>query len=171
MSNSLRLVTTAVCTALGILLPVFFHAAGIMGAIFLPMHIPVLVAGLFLGAKSGLITGVASPVLSAALTGMPPVMPHLPAMIVELAVYGTVSGYLYHQKRLSLFLSLVLAMLAGRIMAGFAVAVMAQFVRIEMTPAMYLYGYFVTGLPGMAIQLVMIPALVKKLLFAFNGNQ
>lgn len=171
MSKSFRIVSTAVCMALGVFLPIVFHMAGIMGYIFLPMHIPVLVAGLFLGAKSGLITGVVSPVLSAVLTGMPPVTPKLPVMVAELAVYGTVSGYLYHRKKTPLLLSLVFTMLAGRIAAGFALAIMAQFVQIEMTPAVYLYGYFVTGLPGMVIQLVMIPPLVKKLLSAWNRNK
>lgn len=171
MSKSFRIVSTAVCIALGLLLPIIFHAAEIMGYIFLPMHIPVLIAGLLLGVQSGFITGIAAPVLSSALTGMPPVMPNLPVMMVELAAYGTVSGYLYHQKKVSLLLSLIFAMLAGRVIAGFAVAIMAQFVHIEMKPTVYLYGYFVVGLPGMVIQLVMIPALVKKLLFALNRSK
>ena len=168
MSYSFKLVTTAVCIALGVLLPMIFHMAGFMGAVFLPMHIPVLIAGLFLGSRSGLITGILTPVLSTALTGMPPAMPTLPIMVAELATYGMVSGYLYHRRQLSLLLSLVIAMIAGRIAAGIAVFMLAQWVQIQMTPIVYLYGALVTGLPGMVMQLIMIPLLVRKLLLIYK---
>lgn len=86
---------SAVFVAFGMILPVMFHFVGAIGSIFLPMHIPVLMAGLFLGPVSGLTVGVMTPMLSSLLTGMPPLMPVLPLMPLELAVYGALSGYLY----------------------------------------------------------------------------
>lgn len=163
MSYNKKLVSTAVCIALGVLLPMIFHLSGFMGPVFLPMHIPVLLAGLFLGAKSGMATGLAAPILSSLLTGMPPLMPTLPVMSVELMTYGFVSGYLYQQKKLPLLAALVLAMLAGRLVAAASVYALVQFIQLKMKPLVYLYGAFVTGLPGMLIQVVMIPPLVKKL--------
>lgn len=170
MSYNLKIVTTAVCIALGVLLPMLFHMVGALGSVFLPMHIPVLIAGLFLGVQSGLVAGAVTPMLSTLLTGMPPAMPTLPIMMAELAAYGVISGYLYHRRRLSLLSSLVGAMLTGRLVAAATVFVLAQLVQIKFTPLVYLSGAVVTGLPGMAIQLVIVPLLVKRLLVIFKNK-
>ena len=84
--------------AIGIILPMVVHMSGINGAIFLPMHIPVLISGLILGSSLGLIVGIISPTLNHIITGMPPI-PILWIMLVELAVYGLVSGYLYRKSK------------------------------------------------------------------------
>ena len=62
---------TALLIALGVALPLVFHAVPLGGRIFLPMHLPTFVAGLILGPLSGLVVGVGSPVVSSLLTGMP----------------------------------------------------------------------------------------------------
>lgn len=170
MSNIFNLVTTGVLIGLGVLLPIAFHMVGAMGQIFLPMHIPVLITGLLLGGKFGLVAGILTPLLSSLLTGMPPVMPVMPMMMVELMTYGAISGYLYHQHRVSLLLSLIGAMFSGRLMALGAVYVMALLVQIKLTPIAYITGAFVTGLPGMAIQLAVVPLLVNRLLVILNNK-
>jgi len=163
VSNTLKLVTTGVLIGLGVLLPIAFHMVGALGPIFLPMHIPVLIAGLLLGSKAGFLAEILTPLLSSLLTGMPPVMPTMPMMMVERMTYGVISGYLYHQQRVSLLLALIVAMLGGRLMALGAVYVMAVLVQIKLPPIAYITGAFVTGLPGMAIQLVVVPLLVRRL--------
>ncbi|MEG1275596.1 MAG: ECF transporter S component, partial [Ruthenibacterium sp.] len=86
-----KLVLAALCVALGMILPMAFHAVPNAGGIFLPMHIPVLLCGLVCGWQYGLACGVLAPLLSSLITGMPPAA-FLPGMLCELAVYGLVSG-------------------------------------------------------------------------------
>ncbi|MFA7118480.1 MAG: ECF transporter S component, partial [Sphaerochaetaceae bacterium] len=87
MSNVKRSLVAAVCIALGVVLPMAFHSVKNAGSIFCPMHIPVLLCGLVDGWAFGLLCGLVTPLLSSLLTGMPP-MAYLPAMMIELAVYG-----------------------------------------------------------------------------------
>ncbi|HEY3424626.1 MAG TPA: ECF transporter S component [Negativicutes bacterium] len=163
MNNTQKLINIAMFIALGIILPVAFHFVGAGGSVFLPMHIPVFMAGMLLGVKSGLAAGVLTPVLSSLLTGMPPLMPILPVIIVELGVYGALVGYLYRHCHLSLLGSLFGAMVVGRLAAAVIVAVLTMLVGVKMQPLTYLIGTVSTGLPGIVIQLIFIPLLVKKL--------
>lgn len=84
---------TALLLALGVVLPIVFHAIPLGGRVFLPMHLPTFVAGLVLGPVAGLVVGVGSPLLSALLTGRPSVFYMVP-MIFELGTYGLIAGLL-----------------------------------------------------------------------------
>ncbi|WP_094605224.1 hypothetical protein SPSIL_032970 [Sporomusa silvacetica DSM 10669] len=163
MSYTRKLIHVAMFIALGVMLPMAFHLVGGVGSVFLPMHIPVLMAGLMLGVKAGLIVGVLTPAISSFATGMPPVIPFLPIITVELGVYGVVSGYLYRQCKLPLVWSLIGAMLAGRLTAMLVVASMVAVVAVKLKPLTYILGAISTGLPGIIIQLLFVPLLVKKL--------
>ena len=113
-----NLVSIAFFIALGLVLPMIFHSFNMGGKIFLPMHIPVLLGGLILGPLAGLIIGILTPILSSVITGMPPVFPMLPLMIVELGTYGFISGYLRKNKDMSIFQSLIISMIVGRLKIG-----------------------------------------------------
>lgn len=158
------LVYTALFITLGLILPLAFHFIGGGGPIFLPMHIPILLAGALLGPTAGLITGIITPILSSLLTGMPPVLPVLPIMVVELTFYGLVTGYMI--KRFNIYLSLLISMLVGRIGAGLVVAVMVHILNFKLpaNPLVYIWGTITTGLPGIVIQLILIPILYKYLI-------
>lgn len=165
MSYVKRSVITAMCIALCVVLPMAFHAVQNAGGIFCPMHIPVLLCGLICGWPFGLLCGLAGPLLSSLITMMPP-LAYLPAMLVELAVYGLVCGLmtkLVHTKNAcaDLYVSLTAAMLAGRLAAGAAKAFL--FSPGSYSMAAWAAAYFVTCLPGMGIQLVLIPAVVLAL--------
>lgn len=165
MSATKRSIITAVCIALCVVLPMAFHAIPQGGSIYCPMHIPVLLCGLICGWPFGLLCGIAGPLLSSALTGMPPVA-YLPSMVIELAVYGAVSGLVMKAIKTGklypdLYISLVSAMLAGRVVGGLANA--AVFSRGEYSMTAWASGYFVTGLPGIIIQLALIPSVVYAL--------
>ena len=117
-----KMVITALCVALCIVLPMAFHAVKNAGTIFLPMHIPVLLCGLICGWQYGLVVGIVGPTLSMLTTGMPP-LATLPSMLIECAVYGLVSGLLMKFVRTGhvyadMYVSLIVAMLAGRIIGG-----------------------------------------------------
>lgn len=151
----------AVFVALGVLLPIAFHMVGAMGSVFLPMHIPVLMAGLLLGPTLGACVGVLTPICSTLLTGMPPMMPMLLIMLPELVAYGWVAGYL--RRHGNVIVALVGAMVAGRLVAGAMVWVLANWVEIKWTPWVYLTVSAGKGIPGLIIQLLFIPVLVKRL--------
>ena len=167
MSVVKKSILTAVCIALCVVLPQAFHAIPNAGSIYLPMHIPVLLCGLICGAPYGLLCGLAGPALSHLFTGMPPIG-MLPSMLIECAVYGLVAGLVMaiRTKRLyaDLYLSLITAMLAGRIISGIAKALI--FSAGEYSMALWVTGSFVTSLPGIVIQLVLIPTIVFALMKA-----
>ncbi|GFN37057.1 ECF transporter S component [Tepidimicrobium xylanilyticum] len=155
------LVTAAVLLAIGIILPMVIHISGINGAVFLPMHIPVLVSGLILGSSLGLIVGIISPILNHTLTGMPPI-PTLWIMLVELAVYGLISGYLYRRIKMALLPALISSMVLGRIAAALTVLVLGSAFSLPMPPLdIYIKGITITALPGIIIQILLIPPIVK----------
>jgi len=157
------LTTTGLLLAVGLLLPLVFHslfgAAG--GQMFLPMHYAVLLGGLLLGPVAGAFLGIATPLLSTLVTGMPPVA-ILPPMVVELAIYGLIAGFAHHHWKLALFWSLLLAMAAGRIALGLAVAVLGSSIGLKAEPVAYVITSIVAGLPGIAVQIVVIPLLLAR---------
>ena len=164
LSSTKKAILTAVCIALCVVLPQAFHAVPNAGQVYLPMHIPVLLCGLICGAPYGFLCGLAGPALSSLITQMPP-MTMLPSMMVECAVYGLVAGlmmairtkYLYAD----LYLSLVIAMIAGRIVSGIAKALIFSAGSYSMT--LWVTGSFVTSFPGIIIQLALIPTIVFAL--------
>lgn len=166
MSSVKRATVTAVCMALCSVLPLAFHAVG-LGAAFSPLHLPVLICGLLCGWPYGLFCGIAGPLISSLLGGMP-TMVQLIYMGPELAVYGLASGLLYRFVRTGstladLFLSLLGAMLLGRVVGGAAQAVFYLSTARSYSLALWAAGYLVGTLPGAAMQLVLIPALVLAL--------
>ncbi len=165
MNTLYKSVSTAVCIALCMVLPFAFHAIPNGGTLFSPMHLPVLLCGAVCGPQYGLICGLVGPLLSSILTGMPG-MGHLPGMMVELAVYGLVSGlvmrFLHTGKQVAdLYISLLAAMLSGRILAGIARALI--FTAGEYSLKIWASAYFVSCFPAIVLQLVLIPILYVAL--------
>lgn len=159
----------AMFVALCYVLPVAFHAFG-AGAALSPMHLPVLLCGLLCGPLYGAFCGLIGPCISSALSGMPaPTM--LVSMIPELIAYGAVSGVLMRVVRTGstfadLYLSLVPAMLAGRVIGGAAKALFYLSNAKSYSVALWASGYFAETLPGAIIQLAVIPALIFALMKA-----
>jgi riboflavin transporter FmnP len=160
------LTATAVLLALGVMLPIALHAVPLGGRILLPMHIPALIAGLLLGPAAGLIVGAGSPVLSLLVTGRPPV-PYMLPMLFELATYGVVAGLARPRigrvlrPYLALILSLLIAMLAGRAVWMAVVLWLAPVIGITARTATAALAAIGAGWIGMALQLAIIPAIVR----------
>ena len=161
-NRTLLMIWAAFFVTLGVLVPTIFHAVGGLGKVFLPMHIPVILCGFICGPYYGLLCGVIAPILSSMITGMPVLLPNGVIMAFELAAYGFVSGYFY-QRDLGLLPSLVFAMLTGRILSGALTAFVLGFAGKEYGVSAFITASFVTGLPGIVIQLVLIPVLVKAI--------
>lgn len=160
-----KLTMAAMCVALGVVLPIALHGIPNAGSVLLPMHIPVLLAGLACGWPYGLACGILAPLLSSLLTGMPPAA-YLPSMVCELAVYGLVSGLMAKLIRLkspvaSTYIQLVAAMLAGRAVYGVVNALI--FRAGSYTFQIFFTAAFVTALPGIAIQLLLLPPVLVLL--------
>lgn len=169
-TSSIKHITiTALCIALCYVLPIVFHATG-LGSAFSPMHIPVLLCGLICGGGYGIFCGIAGPILSSVITGMPPAT-MLFYFIPELATYGLVTGLMMKlvrtQKPLAdVYISLVAAMLLGRLVGGVAQALFYLGTGQAFTIAAMTAGYFVTTLPGIVCHLIVIPILVTTLMKA-----
>jgi uncharacterized membrane protein len=152
---------TVLYLALSVLLPIAFHQFGLGGRVWLPMHIPALLAGFLVGPVSGLIVGAVGPGLSALLTGMPPLYA-VPLMSMELMMYGLVAGVCYNRLRINVYLSLLLAMLMGRVLFGLGIAFLGMFMEIPYTAGQWFStaGAMVTGWPGLIVQIAVIPFVV-----------
>ena len=156
-----KIATGGVLLALGLVLPQIFHAFGPQsGQILLPMHIPVLLAGLLLGYFYGAFIGILTPLLSFIITGMPP-MPILIFMIFELAAYGLVAGLL--SKKLNVYLSLIIAMVSGRVVYALVLIVAGNILGLDVPKVASVLTSVATALPGIAIQLIFIPVIVLAL--------
>ena len=153
----------AVSLALAFVLPFFTGQIPEIGAMLCPMHIPVLVCGYLAGWQWGLAVGFTAPLLRSLTLGMPPLFPVAVAMAVELAVYGLATGLL--RKLLPrggayLYLSLVLSMILGRLVWGGAMFLLLFASGGAFTFTAFVAGAVTGALPGIVIQLVLIPPLV-----------
>lgn len=165
-----KITLTGILIAVGLLLPyVTSHAFGIQGTIILPMHIPVLLLGLICGPVVGLFGGVVIPTLSSIITGMPVAFPMLPIMICELATYGFVSGMVYAKCKKTAYPALISAMLCGRVVYALVYALLLQ-VNGGVLKALTMPAAFVAGLPGIIIQLILIPSLIGVINKYYRGN-
>lgn len=170
MSGIKRMVLTAMMIAVGIALPMVFHIVpmGAGGRVLLPMHIPILVAGLLVGPFYGFFAGLVTPLLSSMTTGMPHAGMALYRMMVELSVYGAVAGFAmrYIKTRhllVDLYICLVLAMLLGRVAAGAVQALLFFGGGDAFVIGLWVAGYFTTSIPGIALQLMFVPSIIIAL--------
>ena len=95
---SVKSAVSAALIVLAVVLPQIAHLAvgASAGMTLLPMYLPVLMGGLLLGTKWGLIVGILSPAASFCITYLAgaamPAASRLPFMMAELAVFAAVSG-------------------------------------------------------------------------------
>lgn len=161
-----RLVYAGICLALAMLLPLLTGQTQPLGNALCLMHIPVLLCGFLCGWTWGLAVGFTAPLLRFLLFGRPPLMPIGIAMAFELAVYGALAGLLYRRlpKRVPyIYVSLLIAMVAGRLVWGAAQLVLLGLSGTAFPFSAFLSGAFTTALPGIAVQIVLIPLIVMAL--------
>jgi uridine kinase/thiamine transporter ThiT len=162
-----KLIMSAIFIAMGIVLPFFTGQIPEIGSMLLPMHIPVLFCGLICGWQYGGAVGFILPILRFFMFGMPPIYPTGISMAFEMAVYGIVIGLMY--KRMpknigGLYLSLLTAMIAGRAVWGAArIALLGLWGGSPFTWEVFMSGAVLTAVPGIILQLVLIPAIMTAL--------
>ncbi len=168
MKNSYikNITLSAMFLAIGLVLPFLTGQIPEIGSMLLPMHIPVLLCGLICGWQYGGVVGFIVPLLRNALFGMPP-MPGAVSMAFELAAYGLIIGLMYkllHRKGLlSICLSMLVSMAAGRVVWGVAQWIVLGIKGTGFTLKMFLAGAFINAVPGIVLQLVLIPAIMLLL--------
>ena len=159
-----NLVRASLLMALGLLLPFLTGQIPTIGRMLSPMHIPMLLCGMICGWPYGLAVGFLTPLLRSVLFGMPAIYPQAVAMAFELAVYGLVSGLLYARfakKDLkAIYITLITAMLAGRLVWGLASLALYGLAGNAFTFQMFLAGAFVNAVPGILLHLILIPAIM-----------
>lgn len=164
-STAYRLVLAALFLAIGMVLPFLTGQIPEIGSALLPMHIPVLLCGFVLGWKYGLAVGAVLPILRSLCFGMPPMYPAAVSMMFELAAYGALCGLLYQllpKKTVNIYLSLVGAMLGGRVVWGIVRWVMMAG-GTEFGWQAFVAGAFIQAVPGIIVQIVLLPLLVLAL--------
>ena len=161
-----KLTYAALFLALALVLPFLTGQIPQIGSALSPMHIPVLLCGFLVGWPWGLAVGFIAPLLRSVIFGMPVMVPGAVAMAFELAVYGLGSGILYRllpKKKWSIYVTLIVAMLAGRVVWGIARLIIAGLSGNSFTWALFLAGAFTNAVPGIILHIILIPVIVMVL--------
>ncbi len=164
-NSTKNLVLAGLFIALGVILPFFTGKVGELGRALLPMHIPVLIAGFVCGWPYGLVVGLVTPFLSSFTTGMPPI-PMATTMTFELGAYGLMTGLLYKlfpKKDIYVYPALLISMLVGRVVMAIANIILLGLSGNAYTWQAFVSGAFLNAIPGMIIQIVIIPIIIIAL--------
>lgn len=168
MKNQIKNLTlSAMFIAIGIVLPFFTGQIPQIGNMLLPMHIPVFLCGLICGWQYGAAVGFILPLMRSMLFTMPPLFPNATAMAFELLTYGLVAGLLYSRSRwqcvIALYRSVIAAMIAGRIVWGVVEIILLGISGGAFTWQAFMAGAFLNAVPGIIVQLILIPAIMVAL--------
>ena len=161
-----KLVLAALFLNIGLVLPFFTGNIPQFGAMLLPMHLPVLLCGIILGPRYGALVGLILPLTRFFMVGMPPLFPTAISMTFELAAYGLVIGILYARLPKTvpcLYASLIGAMLVGRVVWAATRVVMMGLTDVVFSFELFLAGAFINAVPGIILQIVLVPTLVLAL--------
>ena len=165
--NLLNIVLSAMFLAIALILPLFTAQIKEFGNMLLPMHIPVMLCGLVCGWQYGLTIGAIAPLLRSALFGMPIMFPSAISMAFELATYGFVIGILFQKARWkcikSLYRCLLISMVAGRVVWGIVQCILLGLGENGFTISMFVSGAIVKAIPGITLQLMLIPTVMLML--------
>lgn len=165
MNSTKKLTLASMLLAIGIILPQAFHSIPNAGIIFLPMHIPVLICGYICGPLFGILVGIITPVISNIIFGMPVTL-MLGQMCIELGMYGLSSGILNNILKIKNeivknYIVLIVSMIIGRVVYGICNALILKAGNYSLE--IWLTSAFISALPGIIIQIVFIPVLVKNI--------
>lgn len=161
-----KMILAALFLALAYVMPFLTGQVPEIGAMLCPLHIPVILCGFFCGGPWGLIVGFIAPLFRSLTLGMPPLFPKALCMAFELAAYGAVSGLMHRalpKKKPYIYCSLLTAMLVGRLVWGAAMFICMGISGGAFTFSAFILGAFTNAIPGIILQIVLIPVLVMLL--------
>ncbi|MGM9998569.1 MAG: ECF transporter S component [Candidatus Bruticola sp.] len=157
----------ALFTAIGLVLPFLTGQIPQIGAMLSPLHYPVFICAFLCGRRAGALTGLILPPLRSLFFGMPPLYPTALAMAAELCTYGLLAGSCLpktpDRRQPSLYKALLTAMVGGRIIWGLVMFLLLQPIGQPFTWQTFLSGALIGALPGIILQLLIIPPSVSVL--------
>ena len=165
-SKVYKLVCGALCLAIALVLPLLTGQIPQVGSALCPMHIPVLLSGFLCGPLWGALVGFVAPLLRYVIFGMPPIFPTGISMAFELAAYGTLAGLMYRllpKKVHCIYISLITAMVGGRLVWGLARFILAGLTGSEFPFSLFLAGAVTEAIPGIILHILLIPVIVMAL--------
>ncbi len=163
--TTLRLTYSALCLAMAILLPFLTGNNMQLGNALSLMHVPVFLCGFLCGPIWGAAVGLVAPMLRHLIVGMPPFWVAF-AMMFELCAYGFLTGLFYKifsKKIPFIFVSLVIAMLGGRVVGGIVKFILMGLGKTEFSLTAFFTSYFFVAWPGILVHIVLVPLLVIAL--------
>ncbi len=162
-----NIILSAMFLSLGLVLPFLTGQIQYVGNMLLPMHIPVLLCGFICGWQYGAVAGFVLPIMRSLIFTMPIMYPTAIAMAFELSAYGFLSGYLFTHAKWqcikSLYRCMITAMLGGRAVWGIAMTVLMGVGADGFTFTAFLSGAFLNAIPGIILQLIVIPVVMLAL--------
>ncbi len=162
-------ILAALFLALCLVLPFLTGQIPQIGSAISPMHIPVLLCGFICGWPYALLVGFIAPLLRSLLFSMPPFPAVALPMAFELAAYGLFSGLFYKLLKgkmgdtVRVYISLILAMLLGRVVWGIAKYILALLTGSVFTLEMFMAGAFINAVPALILHIVLIPLIIIAL--------
>ena len=165
-NNLLKMTLSAFFLALAFVMPFLTGQIPEIGSMLCPLHIPVLICGFVCGAPWGLAVGFVAPLLRSLILGMPPLFPTAVCMAFELATYGLVAGLMHsrlREKKMYTYISLLVSMIAGRLVWGVAMFICMGINGNSFTFSAFLAGAIINAVPGIIVQIVLVPVIVMLL--------
>jgi LytS/YehU family sensor histidine kinase len=165
-SSAHRLTVSALCLALALVLPFLTGQIKEIGSMLCPMHLPVLLCGFICGPVWGVVVGFVAPIFRSLTLGMPPIFPKALCMAFELAAYGAVAGLMHKllpKKKPYIYCSLITAMIVGRLIWGAAMFICVGISGGSFTFSAFIAGAVTNAIPGIIVQIILIPILVMLL--------
>lgn len=160
------MILAALFLALAYVMPFLTGQMPEIGSMLCPLHIPVLICGFICGWPWGLVVGFIAPLLRSLTLGMPPLFPTAVCMAFELAAYGVIAGVMHKNlphKKPYVYVSLLTAMIVGRLVWGAAMFIFMGLNGANFTFAAFIAGAFANAIPGIVVQIVLIPPIVMVL--------
>jgi LytS/YehU family sensor histidine kinase len=165
-NKSLKVTLAALFLALAFVMPFLTGQIPEIGAMLCPLHIPVILCGYICGGPWGLAVGFIAPLFRSLTLGMPPFFPTAVCMAFELATYGAVAGFMHKRlprKKIYIYVSLLTAMIIGRLVWGAAMFICLGINGGAFTFSAFIAGAILNAVPGIIVQIILIPILVMKL--------
>jgi len=163
MTRSISARELAFCGLFGaaaLLLPVIFHVLR-LGHIFMPMYLPLVALAYFVRPLPAAVTAIVTPLLSGAVTGMPPFFPPVAVfMALELSVMAALIAWICSRwPRVNEWLVLVPTLIFGRVFYVGLVYLFSLFIDL---PAAFMAGLsLLSGWPGIVLMVAVVPVIAR----------
>lgn len=158
-----QMIWSGILIVSGIILVLIFNSFGSVRT-FLPLHIPIMLGGFILAWPYAILVALITPILSSVFVGAPP-FAYLWYMLPELITYALVINIMFAKNIKAAFLKriylpLAIAMIVGRLSASLFQAIL---IANSKGLVAFFSNVLITGLPGILLQLILIPLIIYGL--------